>query len=51
MKKRHIVFLTAIVITVVIIIFLSNSKTSEATQIDTEVKQGKFDIIVPRFRF
>jgi HlyD family secretion protein len=46
MKKRHIVFLAAIVITIVIIVFLSNSKTSETTQIDTEVQQGKFDVIV-----
>ena len=46
MKKRHIVFLTAIIITIGIIIILSNSKTSDAIQIDTIAKQGKFDIIV-----
>ena len=46
MKKRHIVFLTVIIITIIVIIILSNSKTSEAIQIDTEVQQGKFDIIV-----
>ena len=46
MKKRHIAFLTAIIITIVIIVVLSNSKTSETIQIDTLVQQGKFDIIV-----
>jgi hypothetical protein len=46
MKKKHIVFLAAIIITVIVIIILSNSRTSEAIQIDTEVQQGKFDIIV-----
>ncbi len=46
MKKRHIVFLTVIIITLGIIIVLSNSKTSDAIQIDTEVKLGRFDIIV-----
>ena len=46
MKKRHIVFLAAILITFLVIVILSNSRTSEAIQIDTEVQQGKFDIIV-----
>ena len=46
MKKRHIVFLTAIIITIVIIVVLSNSKSSDAIQIDTIAEQGKFDIIV-----
>ncbi len=46
MKKRHIAFLAAIIITVIVIIILSNSRTSEAIQIDTEVQQGKFNIIV-----
>ncbi|HJX70408.1 MAG TPA: efflux RND transporter periplasmic adaptor subunit [Bacteroidales bacterium] len=46
MKKRHIVFLAAILVTIVVIVILSNSRTSEAIQIDTEVQQGKFDIIV-----
>ncbi|MBN2214459.1 MAG: efflux RND transporter periplasmic adaptor subunit [Bacteroidales bacterium] len=46
MKKRYIVFLAVIIITIVVIIVLSNSKTSEATEIDTQVKHGKFDIIV-----
>ena len=46
MKKSHIVFLTAIIITIVIIIILSTSRTSDAIQIDTIAEQGKFDIIV-----
>lgn len=46
MKKKHVIFTTIILTTVILIIFLANLKTKDAVQIDTEVKQGKFDIIV-----
>ena len=46
MKKRYIFLLVIIVVTIVLIVILGNIKTSDAVPIDTEVKQGKFEVIV-----
>ncbi len=46
MKKRYIIFLIIILVTIILIVVLGNLKSTDANPIDTQVKQGKFEVIV-----
>lgn len=47
MKRKYIVFLSVIIVTITVILILSNIESSDLVNIDTGVQAGKFDIIVP----